>query len=85
MATIKVYGADWCSMTTRSITFLEDSDVEFEYIDVEEDPEASEWVKAQNNGKEKKPTIDVDGEILSEPSNSELRAVLEKKKLLKAS
>jgi glutaredoxin len=72
-------------MTTRSITFLEDSDVEFEYIDVEEDPEASEWVKAQNNGKEKKPTIDVDGEILSEPSNSELRAVLEKKKLLKAS
>ncbi len=85
MATIKVYGADWCSMTTRSLEYLEKMGVEFDYIDVEQDPEASAWVKKQNNGKELKPTIDVDGEVLSTPSNFELKKVLEEKHLLPAS
>ena len=82
MANIKVYGADWCSMTTRSISFLESAGVDFEYVDVEKNPEASAWVKKQNHGKEKKPTIDVDGQILSEPSNNELRDALVSKQLL---
>jgi glutaredoxin len=82
MANIKVYGADWCAMTTRSISFLESAGVDFDYIDVDKDHEASRWVKEQNGGKEKKPTIDIDGEILSEPDNEELRDLLVSKKLL---
>lgn len=85
MAKVKVYGADWCSMTTRSLEFLEEQGVDFDYIDVEEDPAASEWVKQQNHGKELKPTIDVDGEVLSTPSNGELKKMLEGKKLLPVS
>ena len=74
---IKVYGADWCGMTTRTREHLDELNVTYDYIDVEEDPEASEWVKQQNGGKEKKPTVDIDGQILSTPTNKELDKALE--------
>lgn len=76
MKTIKVYGADWCPMTHRSIQHLKHRGMPFQYIDVEQDPAASEWVKNQNGGREKKPTIDIDGRVLSEPTNEELDAAL---------
>jgi mycoredoxin len=63
-------------MTKRSISHLKSLGLPFEYINVEEDPGAAEWVKAQNGGKEKKPTIDIGGRILSEPTNEELDAAL---------
>jgi len=51
-------------------------DVSYEYIDIESDPNSAEWVKRQNHGKELKPTVDIDGEILAEPSNAELEQAL---------
>ncbi len=79
---IKVYGADWCSMTTRTLAHLERVGVEFDYIDIDQDPAASQWVKEQNDGKEKKPTVDLKGQILSEPTNAELDQALKQKGLL---
>lgn len=82
MATVKVYGADWCSPTTRTREHLDELGVKYEYIDVDDNPQASEWVKQQNNGKEKKPTLDIDGEVLTNPSYRELEAVLRDKNFL---
>jgi thioredoxin reductase (NADPH) len=79
MVKVKVYGADWCPMTIRSLEYLKDAGVNFDYIDVEKDAKASRWVKEHNHGLEKKPTIDVAGEILSEPTNSQLEQALEAK------
>lgn len=79
---VKVYGAGWCSMTTRTKSYLDELGVPYEYIDVEQDSAASEWVKSQNGGKEKKPTVDVAGEVISEPANSELKELLEKQGVL---
>lgn len=76
MAKIKVYGADWCAMTQRTLHHLKERGADFEYIDVEADPAASEWVKQQNGGKEKKPTVDFNGQVVSEPTNSELDDLL---------
>jgi len=73
---VKVYGADWCSMTTRTLAHLEKLGVPFEYIDVEQDEAASQWVKEQNEGKEKKPTLEFGGTVLSTPSNAELEKAL---------
>lgn len=84
MAQIKVYGADWCGLTKRSLRHLDELAVEYDYIDVDKDPQASEWVKQQNNGKEKKPTIDVAGEILTAPANSELDTALRNHNLLRS-
>jgi hypothetical protein len=51
-------------------------------IYVEADAAASAWVKQQNNGKEKKPTIDIDGDVITSPSPNELEAALRKKQLI---
>ena len=53
-----------------------DAGIDYEYINIEEDPEAREWVKQQNDGKEKKPTVQIGDTILSEPSDEELEGVL---------
>jgi mycoredoxin len=76
MAGVKVYGADWCSLTQDALEFLARLGVEYEYIDIEQDLQAREWVKQQNDGKEKKPTIQIGDRILSEPSDEELEEVL---------
>jgi glutaredoxin len=79
MKKVKVYGADWCPLTTQALKHLRQLRVPLEYINIERDPAAADWVKRQNNGKELKPTIDIDGLILSEPSDQELEtAVLTK-------
>ena len=78
MATVKVFGADWCSMTKNTLAHLKRVGVPYTYVDIDNDDEARKWVAAQNNGKEKKPTLDIDGSILTEPSNSELDDVLKR-------
>ena len=80
---VKVYGADWCSMTTNTLAHLEQVGVPFDYIDVEADGKASQWVKDQNDGKEKKPTLDLGGRVLTAPSNRELDSALREAGLLK--
>jgi glutaredoxin len=82
MERLKVYGADWCGMTRRTRTHLDQLGVPYEYIDVEADPQASEWVKRQNNGKEKKPTLQVGDKILSTPSNRQLEEALRSEQIL---
>ena len=66
-------------MTRRTLSHLERLGVEYEYIDVEKDSAASQWVKNQNNGKEKKPTIQIGATILCNPHNRELEDALRKR------
>jgi len=73
---IKVYGADWCPTTTTTREHLDELGVDYDYIDVEADRAAAKWVKDQNGGKEKKPTLDINGNVLSTPSEEELDAAL---------
>ena len=72
-AAIKVYGADWCGDCRRAKSFMEEHGIQFEWIDVQDDPEAREVVERLNDGKRIIPTIIFqDGSILVEPSNSQL-------------
>ena len=79
MADITVYGADWCSMTKRTLAHLDRQHVPYKYINIDRDRGAAGWVAAQNGGKEKKPTVDIAGHVLSEPSIQELDNVLREK------
>ena len=84
MPNVTVYGADWCPLTTATRRHLDHLAVNYDYIDIEDDPEAARWVAEQNDGKEKKPTIKVDGAVLIEPSNAELDQVLREKGILQS-
>lgn len=72
MAAITVYGADWCHMTRHALEHLDETGVAYDYIDVDDDPAASQWVKDQNGGKEKKPTVKIGSRVLRTPSDDEL-------------
>ncbi|MFL6414512.1 MAG: glutaredoxin family protein [Bryobacteraceae bacterium] len=79
MAEIKVYGADWCSMTKRTLHHLNQKQIPYDYVDIDRDRSAAKWVAAQNDGREKKPTLDIRGYVLAEPSNEELDQALREK------
>jgi len=80
------YGTKWCADCRRSKEVLDRLGCEYDYIDLEEHPEAVEKVIEINNGYQSIPTIIFpDNTILVEPSNLELTRVLgelEDKKLI---
>lgn len=76
MERVKVYGADWCGDTQRSLRQLDALGVAYDYVDIEQDEEAAGWVRQQNDGKERKPTIKLGERVLSTPSEQELESEL---------
>ena len=82
MSQVKVYGTDWCGDTTRTRAELQQLGVDFDYINIEQNPEAAAWVRDHNDGKEKKPTLDIDGQVLTVPGSQELTQALRAHKLL---
>ena len=79
---VKVYGADWCGDTKRTRAYLDGQGVKYEYINIEQDAQAAAWVKEQNGGRERKPTVDLGGQVLSVPSDEELAGALREKGLI---
>lgn len=71
--TIRMYGANWCGDCRRAKTFFGEQRIHYEYIDLEQTPDAIREVERINNGMRSIPTIIFpDGSILVEPSNAEL-------------
>lgn len=79
---VKVYGADWCEETQHARAFLDGLGVQYTYVDIEQDERAAEWVRGQNGGKERKPTVDVAGQILCVPTDHELTSALRERGLM---
>lgn len=67
MSNLKIYGANWCEDTQRTRDHLDALGVPYDYINIESNEHAKAWVKQQNQGKPKTPTVDLAGTILSEP------------------
>ena len=82
MSTVEVYGADWCGDTQRTRRHLDRLGVTYQYINVELDKQASEWVKQQNDGKERKPTVKIGVQVLAEPSDQALEQALRQEGLV---
>ena len=79
---VTVYGADWCEDTQSTRNHLDSLGVQYRYINVEHDPQAERWVKEQNHGKRKTPTVDIDGQVLSVPDDRDLEVALRGKGLM---
>jgi mycoredoxin len=54
-----MYCTTWCPDCRRAKDFLKRHGVEFEEINIEDDPDSEDLVIAANNGKRKVPTIKV--------------------------
>lgn len=82
MSEINIYGTDWCEDTQHTVRHLESLGVPFDFINIDEDTEAASWVQTQNEGRQRTPTIDIEGLVLSVPSDQELDEALRTKGIL---
>jgi len=76
---ITMYGANWCGDTLRSKVLLEDNNIEYTFLDVEDKQEGKEYsqiVMDLNEGKRIVPTFIIDDEVYSNPSPEELGALI---------
>lgn len=76
MKQVKVYGADWCHDTIAVRQSLDSRGVPYQYLNVDQDSTAAEWVKAHNDGKQKLPTLEIGRRVLTIPSEDDLEEAL---------
>lgn len=78
MPEIKVYTTQWCSDCRNAKRFLNDHNIPFEEIDIEQHDGAAQYVIELNDGKRKVPTFVIDGRSfnLSPYDEKKLRAEL---------
>ncbi len=80
---IILYGAIWCIDCRKSKKVLDENNIGYTYIDLDESIEAADEVIRINNGLQSIPTIVFpDGTVLVEPSNEELLTQLKKNNFL---
>ena len=73
-----VYGHPFCPMVGPVKRILNQSKVDFEYVNIHQDNAARQRVQEINNGNESVPTLEFpDGSTLTEPSTMELKRKLE--------
>lgn len=74
---IIVYGTTWCGDTRRARNILDEAKIPYEWVDIDQNTAAAEYVKSVANGFRSVPTIVFpDGEILVEPTSYQLRGKL---------
>jgi mycoredoxin len=56
-AALTVYTTPWCGPCTRLKQRLDDHGVVYDEVDVEQEPEAGEWIAAMNGGARTVPTV----------------------------
>jgi glutaredoxin-like protein len=70
---IIVYATDWCSDCRRAKRFLDQHNIPYRWVNIDQDKEAEQLVIKTNQGMRSVPTICCsDGTILVEPSDQQL-------------
>jgi len=72
---IQLFGADWCPDCRRAKRFLTDNNINFEFVDIENEW-ATKKVEEINNGKRIIPTILINDTPYTNPDNAKLTDVL---------
>ena len=74
---IKFYGTTWCGDCRRAKAVFAEMNVPYLWFDIDQNPQAAEFVQQVNRGLCRVPTIIFpDGTILVEPDSESLRAKL---------
>ena len=78
MDKIKIYGTTWCGTSRRVVRTFDEYRIDYDFIDIDQDPEGEKLVIETNNGFRSVPTIVFpDGSVLVEPRNQALIDKLE--------
>ena len=76
-AQFTMYSTPWCGYCHRLKSQLDRAGIEFEVVDIEQQPEAANVVERVNSGNQTVPTLVFpDGTALTNPSLAQVRAQL---------
>lgn len=76
-APLTVYSTEWCGYCHRLVRQLDREGVQYEYVDIEQDPDAAALVMSVNGGNQTVPTVVFpDGTALTNPSVAQVLAKL---------
>ena len=67
-----VYGTRSCPDTNRATRYLDSQAIAYEFKSVDDFPEFNDYIAGLNGGKRVMPTIQVDNEVVINPSDEEL-------------
>jgi disulfide oxidoreductase YuzD len=79
---IQVYGAAWCGVTFRLREYLMNARLSYDFLNIEEDAEARQFVLAMAGGDLRFPVVVVEGHFVADPTIAELQRVLESRAIL---
>lgn len=82
IAPVTVYGTGWCAATQYVRRYLDRLGIPYRYVDLELAPEAVAQLRWLTGGYASHPTVNVAGEILVEPTLSELQWALSRAGLI---
>lgn len=75
--TFTIYSTPWCGYCRTLKNQLSRAGIEYEEVDIEEQPEAAEIVEKANNGSQTVPTlVFADGSALTNPSVAQVKEQL---------
>jgi len=75
--TITMYGAQWCKDCRRAKAYFDENGIDFDYVNAEETPAATEIILERNAGLQRIPVIVFDDDShLTEASNEEIATKL---------
>ena len=75
--TITMYSTTWCGYCRRLRSQLDREGIGYQVIDIEEQPDAADFVMSVNNGNQTVPTVLFpDGSAATNPSLAEVKARL---------
>jgi mycoredoxin len=74
---LTIYSTEWCGYCHRLIRQLDREGVTYDYVDIEQDPAAADFVMSVNGGNQTVPTVVFgDGSALTNPSVAQVLAKL---------
>ena len=78
MTSFTMYSTPWCGYCHRLKSQLDREGIEFDVVDIEQQPEAAAIVESANNGNQTVPTlVFADGTAMTNPSLIQIKAKLE--------
>ena len=75
-APITVYSTNWCGHCHRLLRQLDEAAIAYEVVDLDEHPEHGPRIEARTGGFRTVPTLEVNGDLLVNPSIGQVRAAL---------
>lgn len=74
---IAVYGSRSCEDSVRTVKYLDDHQIPYEFKDVDANPEYDSYITSLNQGKRVTPTLQIDNESFINPSEGDLSKAIE--------